>query len=185
MKRIKKLTVEEIQGFQKIFFEYAKKPFGRDEFILEYYARISVTDLAEICCCSPRLVQHITLKHGIKRRSGMKAWTKEEENALLTDYISCTKEELEKKYACKYSAIASKFEKLKNGKRKNIYLVGEGIKHHINGDASDNREENIYVFQSLGEHKMCHRTLNLCVWKILPELLKEGKIKFSNGKYYI
>lgn len=185
MKRLEKLTSEKIQAYQKIFFEYSKKPFGRNEFILDYYERIRATDLAEICCCSPRLVQHITLNHGIRRKAATKSWTKEEEITLLDDYIQLSKEELEVKYNCKFSAISAKVEKLKNGNRKNIYIVGEGVRHHINGDASDNSVDNLYVFQSLGEHKTCHRTLNMCLWKLLPDLLKEGKIRFSNGKYYI
>ena len=185
MKRLKKLTTEEIQAYQKIFFEYSKKPFGRDEFILDYYERIRATDLAEICCCSPRLVQHIILKHGIRRKPATKAWTKEEENSLLNDYITLSKEVLEVMYDRKFSAISAKVKKLKNGNRKNIYIVGEGVRHHINGDASDNSVDNLYIFQSLGEHKTCHRTLNMCLWKLLPDLLKEGKIRFSYGKYYI
>jgi len=51
--------------------------------------------------------------------------------------------------------------------------------HHINGDKTDNRIENLYLCSDLREHQNVHHSLD----KLLKYLLENKAIKFQNGRY--
>lgn len=55
------------------------------------------------------------------------------------------------------------------------------VVHHINMDASDDRESNICVFPDNQQHQLAHGTLNSCV-KTLMEL---DFLRFDGEKYYV
>lgn len=52
--------------------------------------------------------------------------------------------------------------------------------HHINMIKTDNRPENIYIYESMGRHTEGHFSLN----KAMAKLITEGKITFKEGAYY-
>ena len=183
--RIPKLTTEQIQEYRKIFHDnYRSRSFGRDDFVMDYHTKIRSKDLSDILTCSQRLIQHITEKNGIVKRTPGKEWTLQEKEQLKIDYIYLSRTELESKYGCSYQAIQGVHQRIKDGNRTYNFLTGE-VKHHIDGDAMNNSPKNVYVFSSISSHNSCHKTLNLCIRKLLPELLKEGKIVFSDGVYKV
>ncbi len=53
--------------------------------------------------------------------------------------------------------------------------------HHINFDRADYSDKNLYLCKDNKEHAIIHSELE----KLIGTLIKNGVIKFRNGKYYI
>lgn len=53
--------------------------------------------------------------------------------------------------------------------------------HHINFKKSDNRLENLWLYENIKNHKKVERTSNEC----FRDLIKLNQIKFKNEKYYL
>ncbi len=61
------------------------------------------------------------------------------------------------------------------------YLKMGTIVHHINFKKSDNRLENLWLYENIESHKKVERILNEC----FRDLIKLNQIGFKNGKYYL
>ena len=61
------------------------------------------------------------------------------------------------------------------------YLKKGTIVHHINFKKSDNRLENLWLYENIENHKKVERRLNEC----FRDLIKLNQIVFKNGKYYL
>ncbi|MHA2260637.1 MAG: hypothetical protein ACXACO_21925 [Promethearchaeota archaeon] len=64
-----------------------------------------------------------------------------------------------------------------NGK----YLKKGSIVHHVNFDKSDNRLENLWLYEDIRSHKKVEKSLNEC----FRDLIKLNQIGFENGFYYL
>ena len=58
-------------------------------------------------------------------------------------------------------------------------LKKQEVVHHINGDRTDNRIENLYLCKNRSHHNDVHRTQDVA----LRELLSQGKVVFREGRY--
>jgi len=56
---------------------------------------------------------------------------------------------------------------------------GETV-HHIDMNSSNNRVENIYIYDNQSEHAKGHGSLN----QLVPILLERSIVKFKDGRYY-
>jgi hypothetical protein len=63
------------------------------------------------------------------------------------------------------------------------YLNKDEKIHHINGDKTDNRPENLFLCQGHQHHQRVHHSLE----KAREEAIKRGLIKFNpnTGEYYV
>ena len=53
--------------------------------------------------------------------------------------------------------------------------------HHIDMDRQNNKIENLYLCKDSSEHQKAHSSLNECA----KQLIKQGKIRFSAGRYFL
>lgn len=61
------------------------------------------------------------------------------------------------------------------------YLKKGTVVHHINFRKSDNRLENLWLYENTESHKKIDRSLNEC----FRDLIKLNQIGFKDGKYYL
>lgn len=55
------------------------------------------------------------------------------------------------------------------------------IVHHIDGDKRNNSIENLHLCSNVSDHRQIHNQLE----ELAMSLVRLGKIKFSNGEYYL
>ena len=65
-------------------------------------------------------------------------------------------------------------------------IIGRKLKtteviHHINGDKSDDRPENLYICSSRAEHTAIH----FQTMEVIKQLLEQNKLTFKKGKYIL
>lgn len=60
-------------------------------------------------------------------------------------------------------------------------LTKEERVHHINGDHTDNRIENLYLFKDIRSHQYAHRSVD----KLIKPLLDLGVIEFKDERYTV
>ena len=65
----------------------------------------------------------------------------------------------------------------------NRKLSSQEIVHHIDGNKSNNKLSNLYLYSSQKFHRLGHYSME----QIVYELYKQGKVKFDKeqGKYYL
>jgi hypothetical protein len=183
--RLQKPSVEEIQGLQKIFNDvYVPQNRGRDKFILDYREKLRTTVMATVVGCSVRNVQHVLRAHGFGDPETDSKYAPGEKDEILLEYASgMTAQEIADVHGRTYGAICSLIQRRVNPRRSRNGILIEGVQHHIDGNPSNNSPENLYLFRNIKEHNACHKSLNLCLLRELPGMLKAGIIKFKDGAY--
>jgi hypothetical protein len=81
------------------------------------------------------------------------------------------------KYISEHPKLEWSKEHLIDGK----YLKTGTIVHHINFKKSDNRLDNLWLYENITSHKNVEKTLNEC----FIYLIKLNQIRFNNGEYYL
>ena len=187
MKKLPSLSKGEIEIIQSEIFTRSKNEdyyLVKCDFVVNNYEKYTILDFSRIFRCNPRTIQLLVHKLLPIEKRNAKIWTEQEMNDLKEDYLTMDMEQLTKKYSRSKMAIGLKARKLLLGERRyDLYSQEGNVVHHIDCNPSNNKNENLYNFESLKEHKLCHKQLNIILLQMVPFLLEQGLVEFKNGIY--
>jgi len=151
------VTDQTIYRWRHLVFDIPVSPFGFRRFLHRMKNR------SQVWVKLPKSIDH-----------PFASWKKSRKKDTNFSYILEHRLMMEKE-------LAKEPEKYKDFLLDGKFLKSECIVHHINLDSIDNRLENFFLCNGRSVHEMIHQTL----FDLVHDLLKQGFLVFSNGKYFL
>ncbi|MFX1500535.1 MAG: hypothetical protein ACFFDH_06165 [Promethearchaeota archaeon] len=156
---------------------------------------LSFRQIAKVCDVDKNTIIYWAQKHGIPKKEDMHEWI--DNNGYINVYtpkgyfhpelvpkdrgegrfVRKKHQLIMEEYLKKHSNLEISKKCLIDGK----YLKTSCPVHHIDFNKQNNEIKNLWVFENINQHLLCHTNL----LGELGKLRKLGKITFKNGKYYL